>query len=162
MFALMSPRSHLNPHRDPFAGSLRYHLGLVTPNSEACFISVDGNRYFWRNGEGVLFDETYIHFVENNTDVTRIILLCDIERPLRTRIMTALNRWVNRNLIKASATQNLETEPVGALNRFYSNVYHPFAARVNGVLRRLKQKNRKLYSAVKYTVAIGILFAIFY
>ena len=39
----------------------------------------------------MLFDETYIHFVENNTDVTRIILLCDIERPLRLRFMRALN-----------------------------------------------------------------------
>ena len=35
MFALLDPRSHLNPHRDPFAGSLRYHLGLVTPNSDS-------------------------------------------------------------------------------------------------------------------------------
>ena len=42
MFALLDPRSNLNPHRDPFAGSLRYHLGLVTANSDACFISVDG------------------------------------------------------------------------------------------------------------------------
>ena len=28
MFALLPPGSKLNPHRDPFAGSLRYHLGL--------------------------------------------------------------------------------------------------------------------------------------
>ena len=27
MFALLPGDSHLNPHRDPFAGSLRYHLG---------------------------------------------------------------------------------------------------------------------------------------
>ena len=33
MFALLPPGSKLNPHRDPFAGSLRYHLGLITPNS---------------------------------------------------------------------------------------------------------------------------------
>src|SRR5262245_52502072 len=31
MFALLAPRSHLVRHRDPFAGSLRYHLGLVVP-----------------------------------------------------------------------------------------------------------------------------------
>jgi len=31
MFALLPGGSHLNPHRDPFAGSLRYHLGLSTP-----------------------------------------------------------------------------------------------------------------------------------
>lgn len=80
------------------AGSLRYHLGLVTANRDACFISVDGNRYYWRDGEGLLFDETYIHFVENNTDETRLVLLCDVERPLRTRIMTGLNRWIRDSL----------------------------------------------------------------
>jgi len=114
MFALLGPNSYLTPHRDLFAGSLRYHLGLVTANSDACFISVDGERYAWRDGEAVLFDETYIHFVENNTDVTRIILLCDIERPLRVRLMQAVNRWVSRCVVAASSTQNVENEPVGA------------------------------------------------
>ncbi|MCP6182937.1 aspartyl/asparaginyl beta-hydroxylase domain-containing protein, partial [Klebsiella pneumoniae] len=48
MFALLPGGSHLNPHRDPFAGSLRYHLGLSTPNSDACRIYVDGQEYAWR------------------------------------------------------------------------------------------------------------------
>ncbi len=30
----------------------------------AVFIEVDGERYSWRDGEGVLFDETYIHYAE--------------------------------------------------------------------------------------------------
>ena len=161
MFALLDPRSHLNPHRDPFAGSMRYHLGLVTPNSDACFISVDGERYFWKDGEAVLFDETYIHFVENNTDETRIILLCDIERPLHGRIMRAVNGWVSRNIVTASATQNVETEPVGALNRFYSGVYHPVAERVNRVARDLKRRNRPLYRVLQYGLVLGALYLIF-
>ncbi len=68
MFAILEPDAHLNPHRDPFGGSLRYHLGLVTPNSDACFIVVDGERYSWRDGEAVMFDETFIHWAENKTD----------------------------------------------------------------------------------------------
>ena len=59
MFAELPPEGVLNPHRDPFAGSLRYHLGLVTPNDDRCFIDVDGERYSWRDGEGVVFDETF-------------------------------------------------------------------------------------------------------
>ena len=161
MFALLDPRSHLNPHRDPFAGSMRYHLGLVTANSDACFISVDGERYFWKDGEAVLFDETYIHFVENNTDETRIILLCDIERPLRMRFMRAINAWVSRTILAASATQNVENEPVGALNRFYGRVYHPLAARVNGAARALKQRNRPLYRTLQYGLVLGVLYLIF-
>jgi len=161
MIALLSPHSYLNPHRDPFAGSLRYHLGLVTANSEASYISVDGNRYFWRDGDALMFDETYIHSVENNTDVTRLVLLCDVERPLRWSVMGAVNRWVSRNIIKASATQNIESEPVGLLNKFYAYVYDPVAARVNAVAKRLKQKNRTAYSVVKYAIILGILLLIF-
>lgn len=161
MFALLSPNSYLNPHRDPFAGSIRYHLGLVTANSDACFIDVDGERYWWKDGEAVLFDETYIHSVENNTDVTRIILLCDIERPLHTRAMQVLNRWVSRRIVTASATQNVENEPVGALNRFYGRVYHPVAARVSGAARHLKQRNRPLYRTLQYGFVIGALYLIF-
>ncbi|MGB1271137.1 MAG: aspartyl/asparaginyl beta-hydroxylase domain-containing protein, partial [Endozoicomonas sp.] len=36
MFAMLSPDSRLVRHRDPYAGSLRYHLGLITPNSDQC------------------------------------------------------------------------------------------------------------------------------
>lgn len=162
MFALLSPKSNLNPHRDPFAGSLRYHLGLVTANSDQCWISVDGERYWWKDGESVIFDETYIHSVENNTDVTRIILLCDVERPLRLSVMQALNRWVSRRIVTASATQNVADEPVGALNRFYGRVYHPIAAHLNGAARRLKQRNRALYRTLQYGFLLGIAYLIFF
>ncbi len=94
--------------------------GLSTPNSDACRIFIDGEPYSWRDGQDVLFDETFIHSAENKTDVTRIILFCDVERPLHTRWMTAFNRWVARHIIHASATQNVETEEVGALNRVYA------------------------------------------
>jgi len=161
MFALLGPNSYLTPHRDPFAGSLRYHLGLVTANSDASFISVDGERYAWKDGEAVLFDETYIHFVENNTDVTRIILLCDIERPLRARLIQAVNRWVSRFIVAASSTQNVEEEPVGALNRFYGRVYNPIAARVNRAARSLKQRNRPLYRTLQYGISLGAVYLIF-
>jgi len=61
MFASLPPGARLVRHRDPYAGSLRYHLGLITPNSDQCYIVVDGERYFWRDGESMMFDETYIH-----------------------------------------------------------------------------------------------------
>ena len=78
----------------------------MTPNSEKCFIIVDGEKCVWRDGEAIMFDETYIHTAENQTDQNRIILFCDVERPLRTRAMRAVNRWVSRHIIKESATEN--------------------------------------------------------
>ena len=81
----LPPGGVLTLHRAPYAGSLRYHLGLVTPNDDNCAIIVDGQRYSWRDGEEVVFDETYLHWAENKTDKDRIILFCDIERPIRRR-----------------------------------------------------------------------------
>ena len=50
----------------------------------------------WRDGEDVLFDETFIHSAPRTRPTsTRIILFCDVERPLHTRWMTAVNRWVS-------------------------------------------------------------------
>ncbi len=62
--------------------------GSSTPNSEDCRIFVDGEAYHWRDGEAVMFDETYIHWAENKTDTMRVILFCDVERPLTSRVMT--------------------------------------------------------------------------
>src|SRR5437899_2795777 len=120
MFALIGPRSKVGEHRDPFAGSIRYHLGLITPNRDECRIFVDGNKYSWRDGEDLVFDETYVHRFENLTDETRIILFCDVERPLRTRVMRALNRFVIRHVVAMTATKNVEGETVGLANRIFS------------------------------------------
>jgi beta-hydroxylase len=145
MFALLPPGAKLGAHRDPFAGSLRYHLGLVTPNSDKCHIFVDGVECVWRDGEDLVFDETFIHRAENMTDQTRIILFCDVERPMKFKFMTRLNRWVSQHIIKASATDNAEGERVGWLNRLFSYLYEVHLAG-----RRIKDWNRNVYYGLKY------------
>ena len=156
MFALLPPGGKLNRHRDPFAGSLRYHLGLVTPNSDRCRIYVDGQPYHWRDGEDLLFDETFIHSAQNETDVTRIILFCDVERPLRTPVMRALNRLFARHIMRAASTQNLETEPVGLLNRVYA-----LFGQSSDFLGRLKRRNRTAFRATKYALFAVLAYFIF-
>ena len=145
----------LGAHRDPFAGSLRYHLGLVTPNCRRVPIFVDGEPYSWRDGEAVMFDETFIHSAENRTDVTRIILFCDVERPLRTRVMQAVNRFVSRTLIRA-ARRRTPSRAVGALNRVYA-LFGPGS----DVLTRLKRRNRTVFRAVKYALIASLAYWIF-
>ena len=34
MFSILSPRKHIPPHRGPYKGVLRYHLGLIIPGAE--------------------------------------------------------------------------------------------------------------------------------
>lgn len=120
MFALLPPGGHLNPHRDPFAGSLRYHLGLITPNSDDCRIFVDGSMYAWRDGEDVVFDETYVHWAENRTDQPRIILFCDLERPLRSQVVRSINRHVSAFMGKITTSPNQGLDRTGGLNRIYA------------------------------------------
>jgi beta-hydroxylase len=151
MFAVLPSGAQLGRHRDPFAGSLRFHLGLDTPNDQSCWIEVDGRRAWWRDGEGLLFDETYVHEARNEADRDRLILLCDVERPLRPA-MRELNRLVMRVVMSATATQNIEGEPIGALNRLFG--------RVHGLLelgKKYKAKDRKRYYAVKKTVVVAAL-----
>ena len=156
MFALLPPGSKIGAHRDPFAGSLRYHLGLVTPNAETCRIVVDGEPYFWRDGEPVMFDETFIHTVENRSEVTRIILFCDIERPLRTRVVRALNHLVKLTLIRASRTQNAPCDRVGILNHVFNAAY-----RVRLIGKGIKKKSRVAHYALKWLILGGVLYLIF-
>ena len=152
MFAVLPPGGRLVAHRDPYAGSLRYHLGLITPNADTCKIFIDGEPYYWKDGEDVLFDETYIHYAENKSDVSRLILFCDVERPMKVGLMTRFNRFMASTLVRASKTQNVEGEPVGVLNRAFGYVY-----RIRLVGKWLKSKSHFAYYAVKYAL-IGALF----
>jgi beta-hydroxylase len=152
MFAMLPPGGKLGAHRDPFAGSLRYHLGLVTPNSDKCRILVDGVPCVWRDGEAFMFDETFIHHAENATDVNRIILFCDVERPMKYGWLTRINRWVSHRIVKASATQNVEGEHVGVLNKVFGKLYE-----IHLQSRKLKQWNRKVYYALKWTLTVAIV-----
>jgi beta-hydroxylase len=158
MFAELPPGGKLNMHRDPFAGSLRYHLGLVTPNNDRCFIEVDGQRYSWRDGEGVIFDETFIHWAKNDSDVNRIILFCDIERPMRFRWAQKINKWLGRTMMTAASSPNETGDQTGGINKLFRFVWAMGQYR-----RRFKAWNRRLYYVTKaaliVSVALLIVFA---
>lgn len=157
MFASLPPGARLVRHRDPYAGSLRYHLGLVTPNSPQCYIDVDGEHYHWRDGEAIMFDETYIHHAENTTDHQRVILFCDVERPVWTPVMTWLNRAFARVVMRAAASQNQEGEPIGGLNKFFFYAY-----RVRAKAKTLKSTHRRFYYVSKWVLIVGLLLALFW
>lgn len=157
MFAQLPHGSRLVRHRDPFAGALRFHLGLVTPNDDRCYIDVDGQRYSWRDGEGVVFDETYIHYAENQSGRNRIILFCDVERPMKYRWAQAINHWFGRHLVGAAASPNEAGDRTGGLNKVFKYIY---SIRIVG--KRLKAWNRYVYYAVKWALFGGIALWIFW
>ncbi|MFC0268662.1 lipid A hydroxylase LpxO [Kushneria aurantia] len=152
MFAELPAGSTLMKHRDPYAGSIRYHLGLRTPNDDRCRINVDGVDYSWRDGEAVLFDETFIHYARNDSEQDRLILFCDIERPMKYRWAGAVNRWFSRNVMAAAASPNDESDHTGGINRAFKYIY-----KVRELGKRLKKKNKTLYYIIKWLIFGGIV-----
>jgi beta-hydroxylase len=84
MFSILEPGKHLPPHRGPYNGVLRLHLGLVVPEPrEQLGIRVDKGLYRWKEGEAVIFDDAYEHEAWNRTPHTRVVLFVDFRKPLR-------------------------------------------------------------------------------
>lgn len=157
MFASLPPGARLVRHRDPYAGSLRFHLGLKTPNDPGCYIDVDGERYHWRDGEAVMFDETYIHTAANTTDQQRVILFCDIERPLWGSPLRAFNRLFAKHFMAAASTQNVTGEPIGSINKAFAHAY-----KLRAAAKEFKRGNRLAYYVLKWLAIGGLLWAIFW
>ena len=156
-FSGVPHQPYLSLNSFPDAGSLRYHLGLVTPKSERCFIEVDGQRYSWHDGKAVVFDETYIHWARNDSTSSRIILFCDIERPMRYRWAQAVNRWLGRTMMTAASSPNETGDQTGGVNKlFYLSWY------AGQYRRRFKAWNRTVYQLTKAALILGAAAAIIY
>lgn len=156
MFTYLPAGSRLGLHRDPYAGSLRYHLGILTPNSDDCYIIVDGISYSWRDGQDILFDETYLHEAENKTSTDRLIFFCDVERPMKYPFARWFNKAFSKHVMRHAATQNTETDKLGFINKVFKYIHW-----VGEQGKKLKKFNRKLYYSVKYSLLILLLYWIF-
>lgn len=96
-FSILEPNKQLAPHRGPYKGVLRYHLGVLIPSpAELCSITVAGETRHWAEGKSLIFDDAYLHSAENNSDGVRVVLFVDFARPLLfpINIVNALVLWV--------------------------------------------------------------------
>lgn len=83
-FSILAPHYHIPPHRGPTNGIIRIHLALKIPSdSENCWIRVDDRVLHWKEGECIVFDDSYEHEVQNNSDEERVVLFFDVDRPMR-------------------------------------------------------------------------------
>jgi aspartyl/asparaginyl beta-hydroxylase (cupin superfamily) len=90
-FSILEPKKSVPEHCGLYNGYLRYHLGIEVPRASPPSIRIKDQDYTWREGESVLFDDTWPHEVENNCSEVRVVLLVDILRP-----MSGVARLVNR------------------------------------------------------------------
>lgn len=155
LFACLNPGKKINNHHDPFSYTLRYSLGLSTPNSDECGLVVNGDDYKWKDGDSIIFDETYLHNAYNNTDTPRIILMTDIDRPLQWAWVQKFYYSFGRFFNGLFYMDNLDSSKSGIGNKLGKGL--------NGykaVLKRFKHWNKPLYTATKLLVLALVLYAL--
>jgi beta-hydroxylase len=97
MFSIFEPGKHLPPHRGPYNGVLRLHLGLIVPEPrDRIAIRVEDRICHWEEGKVLIFDDAYEHEAWNHSDKTRVVLFVDFVKPLR--FPGNLVNWLLMNL----------------------------------------------------------------
>lgn len=98
-FSILEPNQYIKPHWGYWKGFVRYHLGVVIPENnrdQLCWLRINsqpeaqdrsrreeienGEKYYWKNGAGVLFDDTFLHDAANESNEVRVVLFLDIAR----------------------------------------------------------------------------------
>jgi beta-hydroxylase len=94
-FSILGPNYHIPHHQGVTKGLIRCHLGLIVPDQrDQCVMRVDDQICQWEEGRCLVFDDTYDHEVWNKTDQERVVLLMDVDRPMRL-----IGRLISRFLI---------------------------------------------------------------
>jgi aspartyl/asparaginyl beta-hydroxylase (cupin superfamily) len=81
-FSILDGGKTIPAHRGPYRGYLRYHLGLVVPEKDPPSIRIKDRHYTWKEGESILFDDSWEHEVYNESESDRVVLIVDIRRPM--------------------------------------------------------------------------------
>jgi hypothetical protein len=79
LWSLLKPDTHIQPHHGLLNTRLICHIPLIVPHS--CAIRVGNETRSWREGEALIFDDSFEHEAWNKSDETRVILLLEIWRP---------------------------------------------------------------------------------
>jgi beta-hydroxylase len=119
MFSILGPRKHIVRHRGPYAGLLRYHLGLVVPeHKERCRIQVGAAVRHWEAGKSLIFDDSHDHEVWNDTDEIRVVLFVDFVRPvpfplsLWNQLVMGCLRWAPMARTAAKNARTRKSRPM--------------------------------------------------
>jgi aspartate beta-hydroxylase/beta-hydroxylase len=111
----LDPGVCLAAHQGPYAGILRYHLGITIPKNNPPFIRVSDKKYTWKVGESIVIDDCYDHEVTNHSDSKRVILMIDIMRPMpfplnyiNKKCLLFKKKWSGHIISKANIGNNIK------------------------------------------------------
>jgi len=83
-FSVLKPGAYIPPHTGVVNTRLVVHLPLIIPPE--CSIRVGDETRGWKEGECIVFDDTFEHEAWNRSDQTRAVLIFDIWNPYLTEI----------------------------------------------------------------------------
>jgi aspartate beta-hydroxylase len=81
-FSVLKPGAYIPPHTGVTNIRLVTHLPLIIPPD--CGIRVGTETRGWKEGECIVFDDTFEHEAWNRSDRTRVVLIFDIWNPYLT------------------------------------------------------------------------------
>ena len=84
-FSVLTPGSHILPHRGVTNTRLVTHLPLVVPEGDLA-LQVSGETMRWQEGRCFTFDDTFEHEAWNRSDETRVVVLLDVWNPHLTEV----------------------------------------------------------------------------
>lgn len=79
LWSLLKPGTHIQPHHGLLNTRLICHIPLIVP--EDCALRVGNETRKWREGEALIFDDSFEHEAWNHSNQTRVVLLFEIWRP---------------------------------------------------------------------------------
>lgn len=99
LFSRLTPGTHIQPHHGLLNTRLICHLPIVTPSG--CGLRVGADTHEWRDGELVIFDDSFEHEAWNHGTANRTVLLFEIWKPEiaeaeqsdLTRLFEAIDRY---------------------------------------------------------------------
>ncbi|MCC2979293.1 aspartyl/asparaginyl beta-hydroxylase domain-containing protein [Sphingomonas sp. IC4-52] len=79
LFSRLTPGAHIQPHHGLLNTRLICHLPIIAP--PGCGLRVGADVHEWREGELVIFDDSFEHEAWNRGTETRTVLLFEIWKP---------------------------------------------------------------------------------
>ncbi|HET7649490.1 MAG TPA: aspartyl/asparaginyl beta-hydroxylase domain-containing protein [Gammaproteobacteria bacterium] len=99
-FSILKPGTHIPPHHGLGNYKLAVHLPLMVP--ESCGIRVGHETHEWREGQCLIFDDSFQHEAWNRSEQLRAVLILEVwnpglSEPERAGIRHVMAAWHNFN-----------------------------------------------------------------
>lgn len=96
--SILDGKTFIPIHNGYYKGMIRFMFPLIIPKDrQNVFLCNNYQKYIWKEGEGVLWDDTYPHKVYNYTEEIRVVLYMDIVRPLDGN-MDKINKYLIKQI----------------------------------------------------------------